>query len=209
MTQRTRGGRPSRAQSQQLRERILEAATDLFLSHGYEATSIEAVAKRARMSKRTFYDRFDDKAALFAAVVHRIVDRLRPPADVPLIEGANVEEILERLADLMVRAAVSPSAIALHRMIVGESARFPKLVAVVNDQGAAEEGVKLIAGVLDREKRAGKLAVRDASFAARQFLYMVVTIPQRRAMGLGKPMTPAELRAWPREVVKLFLDGCR
>ena len=209
MTRRSRGGRPSREQSQQLRDHILDAATALFLSEGYGATSIEAVAQRARISKRTFYDRFDDKAALFGAVVHRIVERLRPPSNVALVEGKNLEETLQHLAALIVRATVTPEAIALHRLIVGESARFPKLAAVVNEQGAAEEGVKLIAAILAREARAGRIALHDPTFAARQFLYMVVTVPQRSAMGFGKPMSAAELRAWPREVVRLFLGGCR
>jgi len=38
---------------------------------------------------------------------------------------------------------------------------------------------------------------------------MVVALPQRRALGLGTPMTPAELESWPRETVALFLTGCR
>ena len=57
-----RGGRPSRAEALRLRERILIAATELFLAEGYGSTTIEAVAARAGISKRTFYDRFDDKA---------------------------------------------------------------------------------------------------------------------------------------------------
>ena len=96
----------------------------MFMSHGYGATSIEAVARRARVSKRTFYHRFDDKPALFVAVVHRIIDGLRPPADLPLLEG-DLEEILQRLASLILRAALSPQAIALNRMVVAESA-LPK-----------------------------------------------------------------------------------
>src|SRR5947208_875980 len=59
----SRGGRPSREQAARLGERILDVATHLFLSHGYGATSIEAVARRARVSKRTFYHRFPDKPA--------------------------------------------------------------------------------------------------------------------------------------------------
>src|SRR6476646_7356593 len=93
-----RGGRPSSEASEQLGELILDAATELFLAHGYGATSIEAVAKRVRISKRTFYHRFDDKAALFAAVVHRIIERLRPPSGVPIIESGDIEQVLERLA---------------------------------------------------------------------------------------------------------------
>ena len=202
-----RGGRPSRKQAEQLGERILDAAAHLFLSDGYGATSIEAVARRARISKRTFYHRFEDKPALFVAVVHRIIDRLRPPADVPLLEG-DLQEILQRLAGLIVHAAVSAQAIALHRMIVAESARFPNLAAVVNERGVTEEAIRFIAGILDREARAGNLALDNPTFAAEQFLYMVIALPQRRAMGFGVPMTPVELDAWARDVVNLFLNGC-
>src|SRR5258708_32205114 len=97
------GGRPSRQQAARLGERILDAATHFFMSHGYGATSIEAVARRARVSKRTVYHRFDDKPALFVAVVHRIIDSLRPPADLPLLEG-DLQEILPRLAGLLPHA---------------------------------------------------------------------------------------------------------
>jgi TetR/AcrR family transcriptional regulator, mexJK operon transcriptional repressor len=202
-----RGGRPSRRQSERLGERILDTATRLFLSLGYGATSIEAVARGAGVSKRTFYHRFADKPALFAAVVHRIIDRLRPPAGVPLVEGADLQEILLRLARIILGAALSAQAIALHRLMVAQAGRFPKLAAVTT--AATEEAIRLIVGILEREARAGNLTLENSTFAARQFLYMVIALPQRRALGLGTPMTPAELDAWPRDVVNLFLSGCR
>ena len=204
-----RGGRPSRAEAEKLGERILETATQLFLAHGYGATSIEAVARRLGISKRTFYHRFPDKAALFSAVIHSVIDRLRPPADVPIIKGANLREILERLAGLMLQATVSPQAVALHRLIVGESGRFPKLAAAVNREGAAEKAIRLIAEVLEHGARDERFTLENPRFAAEQFLYMVIAVPQRRAAGLGTPMTAAELDAWGRDVVDLFLDGCR
>ena len=203
-----RGGRPSRQQAARLGERIVDAATHLFLAHGYGATSIEAVARRARISKRTFYHRFDDKPALFVAVVHRIIDRLRSPADVESLVG-DLQEVLQRLARFILRAALLPQAIALNRMLVAESARFPKLAAVVTERGVTEEAIRVIAGILDREIRAGNLALDNPTFAAQQFLYMIIALPQRRAMGFGAPMTSAELDAWARDVVNLFLNGCR
>ncbi len=209
MPQVRRGGRPSRAASEQLGELILDAATQMFLAHGFGATSIDAVAQHLRMSKRTFYHRFPDKEALFAAVVHRIIQRLRPAADIPLVEGADLEAILERLATLILRAALSPHAIALHRLIVAESARFPELARVLAHEGAAEEATTLIAGLLEREVASGRLEIDDIRFAAQQFLQIVVALPQRRAMGLGAPMTARELREWPRKVTGLFLHGCR
>jgi AcrR family transcriptional regulator len=202
------GGRPSRAAALELRDRILAVATDLFLTEGYGSTSIEAVAGRAGISKRTFYHRFDDKAALFAAVVHRIIEQIRPPPEVPLLEGATLQEILRRLAGLILRAALSAQAIAPHRLITAESVRFPNLARAVYDEGAQEATV-LIGDLLARELRDPRLTVELRSFAAAQFLHMVVAQPQRRITGLGAPMTPGELDAWADETVNLFLNGCR
>lgn len=205
---RKKGGRPSLKESGLLADRILDAATKLFLAEGYGATSIEQVARLAGVSKRTFYARFEDKAALFGAVLHRIVEGLRPPRDAPLVVQGDLATVLRRLGELILHAALSPQAIAVHRLIVGESARFPALAAAVNRNAATEEGVSLIAGLLEREARAGNLALDDSHFAARHFLYMVIAVPQRMAMGLEKPMTEVELRRWPAKVVSLFLDGC-
>jgi TetR/AcrR family transcriptional repressor of mexJK operon len=209
MPQVRRAGRPSREASEQLGELILDAATELFLTHGFGATSIEAVAQRVGISKRTFYHRFSDKPVLFAAVVHRIIKRLRPPAGIPLIEGAGIQEVLERLATLILRAALSPEATALHRLIVAESARFPELVEVFAREGATEEAITLIANALEREATAERIKLDDTVFLAQQFLQMVVTLPRRRALGLGAPMSKRELTEWPRKVVALFLNGCR
>ena len=204
-----RGGRPSREASEQLGELILDAATALFLADGFGATTIEAVAQRARISKRTFYHRFPDKETLFAAVVHRIIARLRPAAGVPLIEGADLRSVLVHLATLILRAAISPQAIALHRLIVAESARFPALAGVLAREGSTEEAVTLIAGILERENAAGRIKLADPAFAARQFLQITIAIPQHRAMRFGPPMSKKELAEWPSKVTDLFLHGCR
>jgi TetR/AcrR family transcriptional regulator, mexJK operon transcriptional repressor len=204
-----RGGRPSRADALRLRQRILEVATELFLAEGYGSTSIEAVAARAGISKRTLYHRFDDKSALFAAVVHEIIAQIRPPADVPLIEGATLHNVLRRLAGMILRAALSPKALALHRLVMAESARFPELVRAVHGDGSTREATTLISGLLARELRDSKLNAENRAFAAQQFIFMIVSLPQRRAVGYGTPMTAGELDAWADKSVALFLNGCR
>jgi len=192
-----------------LRERILEVATELFLAEGYGITSIEAVAERAGISKRTFYHRFDDKAALFAAVVHRIIEQIRPPPDVPLLEGSSPHAILRRLATLILRATLSPRAVALHRLLIAESTRFPILARAVYDEGWTHKATKLIGDLLVRELDGVRLSTRMREFAAMQFLNMVVSLPRRRVMGLGVPLTPKELETWADNVANLFLHGCR
>jgi TetR/AcrR family transcriptional repressor of mexJK operon len=204
----SRGGRPSLEESERLRGRILATATQLFLAEGYGATSIEEVARAAGVSKRTLYSRFPDKAALFAAVLHSIVEGLRPRTEASISEDGDLESSLRRLAGLILHAALAPQAIAVHRLIIGESARFPALAAAVNRNAASEEATALVAGLLEREVPAGTIAHDDPRFAARQFLHMVMTIPVRAAMGLQAPMSDAQLRQWPAKVVSFFLSGC-
>jgi AcrR family transcriptional regulator len=208
---RRRGGRPPRPQAEQILDEIIEVATPLFLTGGYGATSIEAVAKGAGMSKRTIYSRFRDKAELFGAVVHRLIERLRPPntSTEQFFEGASLEAILQRLARLILRAALSPPALALHRVILAEATRFPELAAAVNQEGTRREAIRRIAALLEGESVAGRLGLSKAEFAAEQFLHMLVAGPQRRALGLGTSMGESELDAWARDTVDLFLNGCR
>jgi len=167
------------------------------------------VAQRARISKRTFYHRFPDKAALFGAVVRRIVEGLRPPAGTPLYEGGSLEEVLRRLARLMLGSAVMPMALALNRLMVAEAQRFPELAAIVAREAGRAELVERIIGMLQREARAGGLKIDRPAFAAEQFIQLVVSLPQRRAFGLGTPMTEAGLGTWADDCVNLFLNGCR
>jgi TetR/AcrR family transcriptional regulator, mexJK operon transcriptional repressor len=204
-----RGGRPSRAQAEQLRARILDVATALFFAEGYGATSIEAIAKAAGISKRTFYHRFRDKAELFGAVVHGLIERLRPANDANLFLGGGIDEILRKLAEAILHAALSPEALALQRIIVAEATRFPELAAVLSRQGARRESIQRIGGLLEHAAQTGELALHNPAFAAEQFIQMLVSAPQRRALGLGQLMTPAELEGWAHDSVALFLDGAR
>ncbi len=192
-----------------MRGRILEVATELFLVEGYGSTSIEAVAARAGISKRTFYHRFDDKAALFTAVVHQIVEHIRPPAEIPLLKGSNLEQVLRRLAGIILQAALSPQAMALNRLIVAESMRFPHLARAVYNGPETKEAIDLISDLLARELPDAGLTSDLRRFCAMQFLQMLVVVPQRRAMGAETPMSRRELAAWARNTVSLLLNGCR
>ena len=141
--------------------------------------------------------------------MHRIIEGLRPPAETPLYEGGSLEEVLRRLARLMLRAVLMPMALALNRLMVAEAQRFPELAAIVAREGSRAAVVGQIAAMFEREARVGSLAIDHPEFAAEQFLQLVVSLPQRRALGLGEPMTEAELDAWANDSVNLFLNGCR
>jgi len=204
-----KSGRPSKSTVVRMRDHILDVATALFLKRGYGLTSIEAVAREARISKLTFYHRFADKADLFRAVVHRIIDSLHPPANVPLIgEDNNLQENLQRLAKFMLQGALSPPGLALTRLIMAGSTRFPELADIASRQGGRQKAITIVSGLLESHARTENIPLKNPTFAAEQFLQMVINIPQRRAMGLGTPMTPDEIEAWVPNTVELFLNGC-
>ncbi len=206
---RPRPGRPSREQALLLGDRILDIAADLFLETGYGDTTIELVAEKARISKRTLYARYPDKAALFGAVVHRIVSRLRPPDVSGLFVGGTLEEILTRLAGIILHAALDPQALALHRVIMAEATRFPDLAAAMAERSAGREAIERIAALLQREASSKRLSAEMARFAAIQFMQMVIASPQRRALGQGVAMSKRELDSWASQTVSLFLGGYR
>jgi AcrR family transcriptional regulator len=84
MTGHVNRGMPSlrEAQIAQTEERIVAAATELFLADGYVPTTLEAVAKRAQVGARTVYVRFGTKAALFKRVVDVAIVGDTQPVDV-------------------------------------------------------------------------------------------------------------------------------
>jgi TetR/AcrR family transcriptional regulator, mexJK operon transcriptional repressor len=205
---RGRGGRPSREQSAQLADRILDVAEKLFLGHGFGSTSIEAVAKHAGISKRTFYHRFPGKEQLFEAVVRRLMERWLPPFDTGLLAPPNLAEALRSAAEYMLQIVLTPEALALHRLVIHEAQRFPSLARIMHELGAAS-GIERIANHLEPRIKSGELRAIDPRFAAEQFILSVVTGPQRRGLGLGVPLSPTEISAYAGDAVTLFLDGAR
>jgi AcrR family transcriptional regulator len=122
------------AQVAHTEQRILAAATELFLEGGYLATTLEAVARRAQVAARTVYLRFGTKAALFKRVI-----------DVAIVGDTEPVDVLGR--DWMQAALTAPT--AAERIAAGAAMgrqimeRTGALFAVAQQAAAVEP---LIAG---------------------------------------------------------------
>ncbi len=197
-----RGGRPSRAAAVLLDGTILDAASAKFLNHGYAATSMESVAAAAGVSKRTLYARHAGKAALLLAVVSRLVARWLAPYDAALARDLSLEQGLLHAARNMLATALTPEALSLHRLVLSEAGRVPELGRILAAAGA---GVG-IAHLSDLLARAG---IADPVWHAEAFMHLVLTGPQRRGLGLGRPLDAAGQEEWARRAVALFLRGAR
>src|SRR5690242_7457307 len=128
------GGTLRQAQTALTEERIIAAATELFVADGYVATTLEAVARRAQVGARTVYVRFGTKAALFKRVVDVAIVGDTLPLDVlsrdwaeaaltaptaaeRIAAGAAVgRQIMERTGTLF---AVAQQAVAVEPLIAG------------------------------------------------------------------------------------------
>jgi AcrR family transcriptional regulator len=195
-----RGGRPTRQDAELLTERILDAATALFLRDGYGSASLEAVAAAAGVSKRTLYARFAGKAALFQVVVARLVTRWLPAFDASVGQAQGLEAALLAAARVILATALAPEALALHRLMVAEIGRFPELGRVMQQAGAGV-GHERLGALL---ARAG---IADPAWAAEQFMALLLSVPQRRGLGLGQPLDAAAQDDWAHRAVALFLRG--
>jgi TetR/AcrR family transcriptional regulator, mexJK operon transcriptional repressor len=200
------GGRPTAAAAALLEASILDHATAAFLSEGYAATSIEVIARQARVAKRTIYARWNGKPALFLGVLQRLVSGWILSADL-WHETDDLEAALRVAARGILRVGLTPEAIALHRLMVAEAGRFPELRTIMAQAGT-REGVGRIAALLEAAVAAGKLRPLDSGFAAEQFLHLVLAGPQRRAVGLGPSLNGDQIDAWGEAAVQLFLSGC-
>jgi AcrR family transcriptional regulator len=130
------GQKPSlrQAQTALTEQRILAAATGLFLADGYLATTLDAVARRAQVGARTVYVRFGTKAALFKRVV-----------DVAIVGDTEPVDVLGR--DWMQLALTTPTAaerIAAHAAAGRQIMERTGALFAVAQQAAAVE--PLIAG---------------------------------------------------------------
>ena len=179
---------------------MLDAATDLFLRDGYGTTSLEAVAAAAGVSKRTLYARFSGKAALLQMVVARLVTNWLPAFDAEIGQGSGLRDTLLGSARVMLATALTPQALGLYRLIIAEIGRFPELALVMRDAGAAA-GTDRLANVM------ATAGITDPIWAAEQFMALVLSVPQRRGLGLGSPLDTAGREVWAKRAVDLFLDG--
>jgi AcrR family transcriptional regulator len=117
--ERLRRGRP---RSEQAERAIIDATLDLFAESGAEGLCIEKVAARAGVGKATIYRRWPGKEDLLLDAL----GALRAPLPEP--KGESVREDLVTLLDAMRSEAVDPRQLRQVALLLGEGARYPRLI---------------------------------------------------------------------------------
>lgn len=203
-----RGGRPTKAAAAQRDERLLEIAGEMFMEHGFEATSMERLSEAAMIGKATLYARYSDKSALFADVLRRRILLNYGALEEEFengAKGASLEATLLIVARRLSEQTLSPSAIALGRILAAQAARFPELGRLAVEEGLCRQ-VRIVEKILARFSGAHRYAIDDLALAADLFLSIVLGRLSRIAL-LGVEMEPEALDRRTREAVRFFLRG--
>jgi len=196
--------------SERKRGAVLDAATSLFLSKGYDGTTMDEVAALAGVSKPTLYRYFADKERLYAAIVSATTDNidglLRLVAD-ELAASDDPREGLGRLASKFLTALMQPDLLRLRRLVIANAERFPEV-----GQGWFSDGFERVLGTLavalQRYAAKGRLRIDDPLLAANHFAGLLLWIPLNRAMFSGScDSDPAELAGYAQAGVDAFLRG--
>ena len=153
-------------------ESILAAAKRMFLERGFGAVSMDAIAREAAVSKATVYAHFSGKEELFGAVIGRECERYFTEFSAGELDPGQVHTSLTTLGRRFLELLLSPDAIALHRLIVGEVSRFPELGEVFWRAGP-ERNHAQIEAFLQAAAAAGSLEIADPRLAAEQFTGLV------------------------------------
>ncbi len=188
------------------RETILAAAIAAFRDEGFECTSMDRIAELAGASKRTVYNHFQSKEALFRAVVARLFEESMALKEVGWAPDRPLEDQLADFVRAKTLLAEDKAARCLTRVVLGVYIRRPELMQEVINRAAEDETA--LADWLRQADDAGRLSVPDPELAAHMFGKMTAGVlfwPQL----LDGPMDPETREMLTREVVQTFLARYR
>jgi len=189
---------------------IVDAATKLFLSQGFGAVSVDAIAAKAQVSKPTVYSHFENKEALFSGVMTGVCERAGGQEACPLAneEAARympMNELLQKTGEHVLGVITSPEAIEIFRVVIGEAERFPQLGRNFFEFGPASI-LEMIGGYISKKSNSGELVVDDPAKAAHYLVGMMVfPVQMGLACGARDPVSKDEISEIVADALKTFM----
>lgn len=188
------------------RAAIVDAAAGLFLERGIAATTMEAVAERASVSKMTLYSHFPDKPVLLAAVFDRNLKAIELPE---LVEDAGVSP-QGRLSEFGVRLVLfltRPEVVRAARVVAAGADDYPDLAAAFFAAGPAVV-IGRVAAFLAAVQTREKLRIPDPELAAEQLVAAWLGVDQlRQSLGIGGPPTLEAVSRRVKSSTEVFFRG--
>ncbi|MBS0289207.1 MAG: TetR/AcrR family transcriptional regulator [Proteobacteria bacterium] len=185
---------------------IIEAAKASFLSRGYAETSMDVIANHAGISKITIYKHFDNKLHLFNEMMRDHCQSLYKEA--PIIThslAVSPFQILSQFSKKVVELLLQPRSIALIRVVIGESEKYPEIVSAVWEAGRMPLQ-DIFSNYLAQEIAHSRMQIPNIAIATKLFFGMLKENFIWPALtGMAVPIDKAA-EDIIEEVVNLFLN---
>ena len=186
---------------------ILAAATRLFLERGFGDTSMDEVALQANVSKRTIYDKFANKQALFGAVIQSLCEKITVPEILINADDDDVESVLNRYGVWFLTQIYAPESVSLFQTVINDSRRFPE-VGEMMFYGPVRRTQDAVAQYLGAQVRKGRLDLPDPLLAAAFLVGMLKTDAHMKLLFcLPRKNATKDMQKAVAAAVKLFLNG--
>jgi TetR/AcrR family transcriptional repressor of mexJK operon len=184
---------------------LLDAATEVFIEHGFEGASTNEIARRANCSKRTLYVRFPSKEKLFIAVLERRMDSIFKQFATALPPEGPIERTLKEYGSRLLQFALSEKQIALARVVSMESPRFPTLGERFYELGPGR-GLTYLASYMGGQIKRGQLIKEDPTVMAEHLISLITGGYVRWAvLGLRDNPSSTEKQQRLDAAVKMFM----
>ncbi|WP_199621253.1 TetR/AcrR family transcriptional regulator [Paenibacillus alkalitolerans] len=166
----------SRARAKQAQ--IRSAAERLFLHNGFAATSMDAITAEAGVSKQTVYSYYPSKEDLMVDVLKQLIQSLTENlfsiGNNPLNSREELQQVLNNLALQFISALMQSNYLALVRVIIAESSRFPQLGSLFRST-VPDQVMNSVSAILEQAKMNGLINVVDVHTAVRMFVGPLLT----------------------------------
>ena len=188
-------------------DQVLEGARKVFMRDGFEGASVDDIVREAGVSKATLYSYFPDKRLLFIEVAKIECQAQSDDAVAEITSSDDVRHALTTAAKRMTRFFLSAIGLQVHRIIVGESQRFPEIGREFYECGPAKVHA-ILRQFLQNAVDAGALQIDDIDLAADQFPELCKAgLHLKLVLGLREPPTDAEIDRVIDGAVDVFM--CR
>lgn len=128
----SKAGRPKSAEK---RKQVLNSAGELFLTCGFSGCSMEMVAKQSGVSKQTVYSHFNNKEALFLAVIEDKCTEYQLNDSHLEFERYTLQQVLRERGLQIVKLLHDDQVIAIYRVIIGEVNSNPRVAELFYQAG--------------------------------------------------------------------------
>lgn len=200
-----------RVRTQERREAIIEAAARLFEEVGYEAASMNELAKRLGGSKATLYGYFPSKEQLLVAVVQAFATAHLSEATSELLSALEkkpaLKPTLTRFGDRALQVLANDrSALAIYRVVVTEAGRSD--VGALFHETGPRQSIEALANFMGIAMKNGDIRKADPQVTAMQFMSLLTAeIGARIFLRDSPPVAAAEIHRKVERAVDFFLMG--